>query len=145
MSTDMSDLLGELKLRPGATDDEIATCARGLDVQLPADYVGFLKKANGATGFIRRDRAYVDFWSTDATIESNRGYEVATYAPGLLLFGSDGGGEGFGFDMRSSPWSVVVVPFVGMSWEDAVVNGTSFLDFLERLCAGRAPSFSRES
>jgi len=144
MATDMLGIINELKLQPGATDDEITTCARELNVQLPADYVAFLKTANGATGFIRKDRAYIELWSTDTMKKSNRGYEVAKYAPGLLLFGSDGGGEGFGFDMRSDQWSVVVVPFVGMSWEDAVVNGTSFLNFLDRLCDGRSPSFSRE-
>ena len=46
--------------------------------------------------------------------------------------------------MRDSPWRIVVV-LVGMRWEDAVVNGTSFVDFLERLCDGRSPEFSRES
>jgi SMI1 / KNR4 family (SUKH-1) len=112
---------------------------------VPADYVSFLKTTNGAAGFVRKGGAYVDLWSTGTMIEANRGYEVSKFAPGLLLFGSDGGGEGFGFDMRDSPWSIVVVPLVGMHWEDAVVNGTSFVDFLERLCDGRSPEFSRES
>jgi SMI1 / KNR4 family (SUKH-1) len=141
----MPGLIGGLKLRPGATDDEIVRCTRELEVKLPADFMDFLKTANGATGFIRKGRAYVDLWSTDTMIESNRGYQVAKFAPGLLLFGSDGGGEAFGFDMRSVPWSVVVVPFVGMFWDDAVVNGTSFSDFLERLCDGRSPEFSRNA
>ena len=44
----------------------------------------------------------------------NRDYEVESYCPELLLFGSSGGGEAYAFDKRSLPWRVVEVPFVGM-------------------------------
>jgi hypothetical protein len=45
----------------------------------------------------------------------NREYEVATHAPGLLLFGTDGFEEAFAFDTRFEPWLVGTVPFMGMS------------------------------
>ena len=45
----------------------------------------------------------------------NREYEVEKYAPGILLFGSDGGGDGYGFDTRSADMPIVCVPFIGMA------------------------------
>jgi hypothetical protein len=56
---------------------------------------------------------------------------VAQFAPDLLLFGSDGGGEAYAFDTRESPWGVVKVPFIGMSDRQSIVLlGRSFVEFL---------------
>jgi len=44
----------------------------------------------------------------------NKSYGVNDYAPGLFLFGSDGGGEAFAFDARSDAKPIVSVPFIGM-------------------------------
>ena len=63
----------------------------------------------------------------------NRDLEVGEYAPGFFMFGSDGGGEGFAFDTRSSPYRVVIVPFIGMSIEDGIVVAESFLGLLEKM------------
>jgi hypothetical protein len=63
----------------------------------------------------------------------NHGYEVEKYLPCSLLFGSDGGGEAYAFDLRMATSSIVRVHFVGMSWADAITLDSSFLDFLKRL------------
>jgi hypothetical protein len=61
---------------------------------------------------------------------------VEEYIPGLTLIGSDGGGEAFGFDKRSKPWKVVMIPFVALCWEDAKPLANSFTGFLQRLRRG---------
>ena len=63
----------------------------------------------------------------------NKAYEVAEYAPGLLLFGSDGGGEAFAFDTRSATKPIVSVPFVGMELTVTRRLASNFTEFLEEL------------
>jgi len=63
----------------------------------------------------------------------NRSYQITEYAPGLLLFGSDGGGEAFAFDIRSGEESIVSVPFVGMDLHLARPVARDFQTFLQVL------------
>ena len=63
----------------------------------------------------------------------NREYEVGSYCPELLLIGSNGGGEAYAFDKRSTPWRVVQVPFVGMDYSLCDVIGSSFSESIETL------------
>jgi hypothetical protein len=136
MVNDMAQLLAGLDRRPGAAKTVIAEGAAQLGVPLPADYVEFLKLANGGEGFIS-EHAYVMLWGIEELAAMNRSYEVQKYAPGLLIFGSNGGGEAYGFDTRDRQWPVVQVPFVGMDWTLAQPKGRSFGEFLERLREGQ--------
>jgi hypothetical protein len=99
--------------------------------RLPEDYAQFLQKMNGGEGFI--GSAYLILWRSDNLIEMNKAYQVADYAPGLFLFGSDGGGEAFAFDMRTEAKPIVSVPFVGMDLELIQPLGATFEVFLEVL------------
>ena len=128
----MQHLLEELDCRPPATNAAIADCEKCLGMQLPTEYADFLRATNGADGFLGKV-AYVMLWAVDELVPLNQEYEVKQYVPGLLLFGSDGAGEAFGFDTRVSPWQIVQVPFVGMEWAVARPLGTSFIEFLEQL------------
>ena len=121
-----------MNLRPGATDAAIAAGEMQLGMRLPADYVDFLKFTNGGEGFVGKN-AYIILWGVEELASMNQEYEVQKYVPGLLIFGSDGGGEAYGFDTRSPQWPIVQVPFVGMEWDVAESMGTSFCQFLARL------------
>jgi hypothetical protein len=46
---------------------------------------------NGGEGSV--GDTYVILWRIEELIEMSKAYDVAEYAPGLFLFGSDGGGE----------------------------------------------------
>src|SRR5690242_4867217 len=109
----------------------IAESERKLGLKLPAEYVEFLKYSNGGEGFIG-ENAYVRLWPVEKLSEMNRSYEVVKDAPGLLIFGSNGGGEAYGFDMRVPQPPVVQVPFIGMAWDVAWAAGKSFDDFLKQ-------------
>ena len=76
---------------------------------------------------------YLMLWRVEELAEMNTAYQVDEYAPGLLLIGSDGGGEAFAFDTRTNPWPVVKVPFVGMDLQYAEVLSPSFDAFLKTL------------
>lgn len=104
-------------------------------VSLPKDFAEFLCCANGGEGFIGNG-AYVILWRLEDLLRLNQAYQVEEYAPGLFLFGSDGGGEAFGFDMRQKYNQIVSVPFVGMSLSDirpVADTFTSFVDHLSKL------------
>ena len=102
-----------------------------LPCSLPPDYVCFLQEHNGGEGFVGEN--YLIVWKAEELINFNREYEVNEYAPGILLFGSNGGGEGFGFDTRDVTLPIVRVPFIGMDLRYAIVVANSFTDLFMQL------------
>jgi hypothetical protein len=116
---------------PPATCEAVKQFALHAKVILPNEYSRFLQKFDGGEGFI--GKSYIILWRLADLLKFNNSYRVSDYAPGLFLFGSDGGGEAFGFDLRSELKSVVSVPFVGMDWESAREIGRNFDIFLETL------------
>jgi hypothetical protein len=114
--------------RVAASAEAIARAARSLGLQLPHDYECFLRFANGGEGFIGDH--YAILWSAEELAQLNRDYEVQRYAPGLLIFGTNGGGEAFAFDTRRFPWAVVQVPFIVMELDAAEPLAPSFEAFL---------------
>ena len=102
-----------------------------LGVELPKDYTDFLKQHNGGEGFI--NDSYMIFFKAEELVDFNREYEVEKYAPGILLFGSNGGGEGYGFDTQDPDMSIVRVPFVGMNRKLALKTARNIADLFSRL------------
>ena len=128
MEDETNKILAKLAYRPGADTAQIFETERQLDVRLPDDYREFLEFSNGAEGFIGDN--YLDLWRVEDLPVRNKHYEVHRYAPGLFIFGSDGGGEAFGFDVRTPKVRVVQMPFVGMEWGVALEVGNSFTEFI---------------
>ena len=102
------------------------------NITLPEDYSEFLRHANGGEGFVG-EAAYVILWPIEEIQELNEAYEVEEFAPGLILFGSSGGGEAYASDLRDGEMSVVQVPFVGMELELVERIADSFSGFLDVL------------
>lgn len=127
----IKQLLGDFASESGASSEGLQLLKSIEGLELPDDYLSFLSEANGGEGFIGEE--YLILWKAEELEQFNREYEVETYAPGLFLFGSNGGGEGFGFDTRSRPYKVVQVPFVGMDLRYATPVADSFLGLLEMM------------
>jgi hypothetical protein len=128
---DKERLLAKFNGNSPADAATIRQCERQADFRLPEDYVHFLHQADGGEGFI--GNAYAIFWRVDELVEMNKTYDVSKYAPGLFLFGSDGGGEAFAFDTRTAAMPIVSVPFVGMELDMIRPLGSTFTEFLEKL------------
>jgi hypothetical protein len=62
---------------------------------------------------------------------------VEKYAPGIVLFGSTGGGEGYGFDTQSAPVPVVRLPFIGMERRHATHFARNFPELFAKLAISR--------
>lgn len=123
--------LKEWHLNPMADEDSIQTLERSLGWALPADYAAFLRLHDGGEGFIGEN--YLILWRVAELAPFNLEYEVYKYAPGLFLFGSSGGGEAYGFDLRDPSLPIVRVPFIGMELKYAIFVARNFTDFVTNL------------
>lgn len=119
--------------RSNEPSTEVGLCRieSDLGLKFPIDYREFLLQFGGGEGFVGSQ--YLIFWAADEIGPFNADYEVSEYAPGLLLIGSNGAGEGLAFDLRSERYNIVVVPFIGMSLECAKSIAPTFVELLEKL------------
>jgi len=129
--SDKERLLARFNGNPPADVAAIRQFQSESRLDLPDGYAEFFQQMNGGEGFV--GNAYLILWRVEELVEMNKAYEVAEYAPGLFLFGSDGGGEAFAFDMRSHPKPIVAVPFVGMELRLARPVAADFKAFLQEL------------
>jgi SMI1 / KNR4 family (SUKH-1) len=128
---DKERLLAKFNGNPPADAASIRQFESEMGFRLPEDYGQFLRQADGGEGFV--GNAYVILWRLGELLEMNRAYQVAEYAPGLFLFGSDGGGEAFAFDTRTAARPIVSVPFVGLELKVARPVAPNFTAFLDEL------------
>ncbi len=133
MDAELRQLTSALSLESGTTAGRVAEIEREFGVPLPPEYAAFLVETNGGSGPVG-EAGWANFYSVEELVEANRAYADDEFGPfeGLLLFGSDGGGEAFCFD---SDGNVVVAAYVSYP-EDNVTVGP-FRQFMRRLGAGR--------
>lgn len=104
---------------------------------LPIEYMDFVAEFDGAEGWVGDE--YVSLWAVADLWRFNHGLRLDLDAPGLVLFGTNGGGEGFGFDTRGGGQRVVMVPMIGMAWDLAIPQAEDFSQWLLG-AAGRGKS-----
>lgn len=124
-------LLGGFSGAEPASEQALQNAEAALAKHLPDDYKDFLRISDGGEGFL--DGNYLILWSIGEVVEYEMQYETAKYAPGLVLFGSNGGGDAFAFAMGQSKPTVVAIPFVGMDTKYAKALAPSFVEFLRFL------------
>jgi cell wall assembly regulator SMI1 len=131
MINPVEKFLTDFTALPPASAEALRAAERALGTTLPDDYKSFLLEHNGGEGFIGEH--YVILWKAEELSNFNDGYEVSKYAPGFFMFGSTGGGDGFAFDTRASPYRVMQVPFIGMSLDDEFRVAGSLNQLLEQM------------
>jgi hypothetical protein len=92
-----------------------------------------LTRANGGEGFI--GESYLILRSIEELISANAAYNVTEFAPQLFLFGSNGGGQAFGFDISSAARPIVSIPFVPTDRKEEIRIAPDFGVFLAILSA----------
>jgi len=130
VNENIKTLLGDFSFSGGASKDALSKLKT---LNLPADFLSIYSGLNGGEGFVGED--YLILWKAEDLVTFNEEYEVVKYAPGIFLFGSNGGGEGFGFDTRSKLYTVVEIPFIGMDLQYVSLIADSFTQFLEKMKA----------
>lgn len=132
MQNNFDIILQQVASNNPAPETSIASLEMTIGISLPIEYRDFLKITNGFEGFLANNR-YLILWPIEQIAELNEAYNVAEFAPGLLLIGSDGGDTGYGFDTRSDPMKICETPFVGMSHQTMNSVGISFNQFINQL------------
>lgn len=127
----MKYYLTEGQLNEPAGISAIDDLSTHLGIALPESHIEFLKMHDGGEGFIGDN--YIIFWKAEEVVDFNREYEVETYAPGVILFASSGGGEGYGFDTLDAAMPVVRIPFIGMDRQYAISVASDLPDLFTRL------------
>jgi hypothetical protein len=131
MNEELENILKDFRGNRTASDADIQKVEQAFSCSLPEEYRMFLNNRNGGEGFLGTQ--YLILWKAEEIVQFNKAYQVEEYAPGLLLFGSNGGGEAFAFDLREKKMTIVMVPFIGMSLPDAIILSQTFRGFLEKL------------
>jgi hypothetical protein len=132
MSDNLNLLTKSIERNPGISLKKIQEIECELGVSFPHQYKDWLTLSNGAEGFIGKNE-YLVLWPVEKLKTFNAGYAVEEFAPGLLLFGSNGGTTAYAFDSRVDDMPIVKVPFIGMSLEEMVVIGRTFNEFMHFL------------
>ncbi len=114
--------------RPAPTEALVAQTLSELG-RLPADYLAFMRSSNGSAGFIGEH--YLVLWPLEELAAANRAFADSEDVKDILWFGSDGGGETFGFDWVNDG-AVVEGPMVGMERKYVLRCADTFTAFLER-------------
>ncbi len=134
MNGNIEQLLSETILRPPCRPDELTDFIKMVGPVPHQDYLDFMAKHDGCDGPIGSE-GYIGLWPIDEVISGTEEANTAEFAPGLLLFGGDGGNEAFAFDRQDPKWPIVMVPLVGMSRKDMKFIAGTFTDFIQRLAA----------
>jgi hypothetical protein len=136
MKPQVRNMLRQLLKAPyagkGAAESELQSLIEQLEHHLPADYLDFMRETNGYNGEVGK-HGYVCIWPVEEIAQTNQANHFREWIPGLILFGSNEGGEYFAFDTRRNPVGVVMVPMIPLELDSAVDVGASFVDFIERL------------
>ncbi|TGQ69870.1 MAG: SMI1/KNR4 family protein [Mesorhizobium sp.] len=127
----MGYTLTEGRFDPPAEAAVVDGLSSNLGVTLPEDYIKFLKEHNGGEGFI--GDSYIIFFKAEELVDFNREYEVEKYAPGILLFASNGGGEAYGFDTHDVEMPIVRIPFIFMERQSAETTARDLADLFATL------------
>jgi hypothetical protein len=98
------------------------------------DYTEVLERYNGIEGFVG-PTGYLMLWSVEQIPSLNAGYQVQDYAPGIVLVGTDGGGNGYGRDKSTGQFGSV--PLIGMSRSTFKEMGATFEEFLVNLAGSQ--------
>jgi hypothetical protein len=100
--------------------------------QVPPDYLQAFARYQGGAGQV--GTAYLKLWEPEEILEANLEYQIAEYAPGFTIFGSDGGDIAYAFEHRSG--FIHEFPFIGMTLDEpATFLSQSFEGFLTWLAA----------
>ncbi len=118
----------------GATEQELDSAAAALGIELPEDYRAVMRRING--GACDFGGSWIVLQSLEAAIERNASFKEAGFPP-FIFFGSDGGGEGYAWDLRPERHArYVVVPFIVPEDEAVIPCGDTLEEFLSVLHGG---------
>lgn len=125
-------LIRKLQLNMPTNREILDDAESKLEIRFPDQYINFMLESNGLEGKIGNS-SYLVIWPAEQIVILNEEYAVNEFTPGLVYFGSDGGGMAYAFDKRDGEMSVVEFPFESIDIKDTKLIGKTFIDFLQSL------------
>lgn len=132
MNKTIGRLTAGLKKNPSTSRASLDSIMSTLGVQPPEDYISFMLDSNGAEGFVGSSH-YLIVHPVEQLLACNEPYGLGSVGPGLVIFGSDGGGMAYAFNSKKTPAEIVKVDSISMDLGPVVRCGSSFTAFLEYL------------
>ncbi len=125
------------------TEAELAAAEAALGHTLPEDYANFLRRQDGLAEFV--GEAYLDLWTLSDVWARNADGDpwnmLQERHPGILVVGSDGGGEWVAYDMRRASSPVLLVNNLSSGWHEACWQADSIDDLIDVLRGGASLRF----
>ena len=94
-------------------------------------YFAFVRELGAGEGFVGRQ--YLRLYAPEYLVSLNQAYETERWLPRKLIFGSDGCGQAFAFDLAAQPLAVLEIPFVPLDPKYVQLRAASFEEFLTGL------------
>ncbi len=133
MDKRLAECIDRFAKNPGAERSVIDRAVAELGITPPPDYLEVLEQMDGGEGFV--GSRYLRLYPVERLGELNRAFGVAEFAPGLIVFGSSGGGDAFAFDARTAATSIIQVPFIPLDLEWGICCGATLGDLVSHLQA----------
>jgi hypothetical protein len=136
MAEPLDRLLRDVRLAGPAGEDRIAQVEKEMDCTLPGDVKAFLREHDGGSGVLGPQKRPIELWSIERIRDECEAQEVTRATPGLVLFGSDGGAEGYGFlpRVRDRRYGRISLLAAGAHEFEGLAN--TFVDLIDALAAG---------
>ena len=98
MTGNLGALLAGLRLAgEGVSEDALAAAEEELECKLPQDVKALLQEHDGGEGTLGPRKRPLQLWPLQRIRAECEAQEVTRAVPGLVLFASDGGSEGYGW------------------------------------------------
>jgi hypothetical protein len=122
----------ELSFNPPASENELGQLSKF--GALPQDYIGFMRQSNGASGPIGSH--YLIIYSTLTACRLNEMKEEDAIEMGnrtryFFIFGSNGGGLSYAFDLQQEAETIVEVDSLDVGFENTAVRAHSLAEFFK--------------
>ena len=124
------DLPG-MKLAPQGAAKETLDAIPGL----PPDLRAFLEQHDGGRGKVG-NRPLI-LWSAEEIAREGQSQEVSLATPGLLLFGTDGGAEAYGYLSRLRQRRYGRIPLIAAGVHEFEALADSLQELIQALAEGR--------
>ena len=93
---------------------------------LPSEYIQYLQQGERTYGFTDLFCGYFQLEPLESIVQLNTDFDIERSAAGFLLFGTNGGGELYAFDLHGA---VFLIPAVVPTYEDAIQICNSWAEF----------------
>ena len=120
-----------MKLSPKGAAKEALDAIPGL----PADLRAFLDQHDGGRGKVG-SRPLI-LWNAEQILRESQSQEVSLATPGLLLFGTDGGAEAYGYLARLRERRYGRIPLIAAGVHEFEALADSLDGLLQALAEGR--------